>query len=1021
MRTRVDAAIIRNLIVLTMMMVAICASAQDKRFRSITTKDGLPQNSVDVIVQDSLGFIWIGTQDGLARYDSYEMQVFRNEAQNPTSLSDNFITSLLVDSQNGLWVGTRNGLNYFDGKSNTFKRFLPKPGELHQAVYSLFEEPNGVRASILGKDYYFDFLSQNAFLTPKDSVVISDNGWIFHQELSSGTEVSLGSDSAYIIENGKAFSFALDKPWLDLHDQPAQVVNSGNDYWILCKGVWHFNTVTSKVSQLSRRNLAEMKYLNGFQLIEDELWIATDVGLMVVSAYDFDETPEVYTHDPSDEFSINYNYVHSVYQDKSGLVWIGTANKGLNYFDPKWENLHYLFRSESNPMLPHPLVWCATKTANNQLWVGTAEGMALFNSSVKKPFQFQRTALPKELEDLESIRDLVFDENEQNLWIASGKSGLMKWNFSARKLENYSEKFGLNKEMVDLEIDESGRIWAGSYFGMYVINDAEHTATRLDTIYTSAYTMDVFRFDEQVFISHSRGVAVFDESETPILKFEVEAEVNNAKKLPFSIASSVAHSQGSYWVGLYDVGVAKLDAQLNVKCIVGEKQGLLGHVVEAVIADNDDNLWVSTNQGVSVFEFSTDQIFSFGEKDGLRAGEFALGAAFKDSEGFLYFGSVDGLLMFDPEVVLQQQKQLQKSRVRLSKLEVNYADYRLSDAAFANQSPDQLSSIELYRNQRVVSFEFSALQFNNADQIEYHYQMLGFDDEPVKTGANHRIATYSNLPPGAFTLVVNAFYKNGALAAEALEISVIVHPPFYAKWWFRLLILAAIIILVAASVRYYSFVKFQRKLAELKTKERILKERERISRDLHDSVGSQLTYMIGSLDNLAYKSESVLDSENMNELSDFARGTMQQLREAIWVINKDAISLYDFRLKLEDHCAKMLVNSAIEWQVSLFGNVNYEIEPGTALHIFRICQESIHNTVKHAQAKKMDIVIKANAENSVELVIKDDGVGFDISERKMGHYGLDNINERVQEMGGKIAWKSERNKGTEISILLKVN
>ena len=299
--------------------------------------------------------------------------------------------------------------------------------------------------------------------------------------------------------------------------------------------------------------------------------------------------------------------------------------------------------------------------------------------------------------------------------------------------------------------------------------------------------------------------------------------------------------------------------------------------------------------------------------------------------------------------------------------------------------------------------------------------MLGFDDEPVKTGANHRIATYSNLPPGAFTLVVNAFYKNGALAAEALEISVIVHPPFYAKWWFRLFVLAAIIILVAASVRYYSFVKFQRKLAELKTKERILKERERISRDLHDSVGSQPTYMIGSLDNLAYKSESVLDSENMNELSDFACGTMQQLREAIWVINKDVISLYDFRLKLEDHCAKMLVNSAIEWQVSLFGNVNYEIEPGTALHIFRICQESIHNTVKHAQAKKMDIVIKANAENSVELVIKDDGVGFDISERKMGHYGLDNINERVQEMGGKIAWKSERNKGTEISILLKVN
>lgn len=1016
MKVRFFHAIICNLVCLAMLLLTDHGFAQEKRFRSVTTANGLPQNSVDVIVEDSTGFIWIGTQDGLARYDGYNMLVYRNQPKEETSLSDNFITSMLVDSKNGLWVGTRNGLNYLDRTTNTFKRFLPDESMMHQAVYQLNESSKGVKASIIGTNYFFDLDQNQEKLEPRDYVILSDLGYGFREQINEQLLVSSKEDSVLIETASEKWKFELTNPWPNVHNTPAQVLCENGHLWIMANGLWHINLQTKKVETLASSQTNSVRYLSAIELIDNDLWVATDVGLWLVNAFDFSSSIQVYTHDASNPYSINYDYVHDVFQDKQGLIWVGTANKGLNYFDPKWQNLKYLYRSDQIDQLPHPLVWCAQKDKQNTLWVGTAEGLVRFKTESSRLGDWEKLPLPKQLTEIESVRDLLFDEAHNNLWIASGKTGLLKWDFSAKTLINYSTQFGLSTEMVDLEFDHFGRLWAGAYFGMYVIDDKVKSVQRLDTIYASSYTLDVSKIGNRFFISHSRGIAVFDQNELNMLQFQIESDRTDPKKLPFSITSSVAFCQDKMWVGLYDIGVVGLNEKFEVDTILTESQGLVGHVIEALLVDDQDNLWISTNQGISVLETKSKKLTSIGVNQGLRSAEFALGAAYKDQDGLLYFGSVDGLLILDPNQILSNDHESSLRPLRLTSLQVNYSDYREVDAAFSNQSLSEIEKIELYADQRVISFEFSALDFKNAEAISYTYQLLDFDKEKVSVSSNQRFATYSNLPSGRYTFVVSARFPNGDAAAKDFELPVIVHPPYYEEGWFRALVLFALVLLVAGLVRYFTYIKYQRTLTELKTKERVLQERERISRDLHDSVGSQLTYMIGSLDNMAYQTKNAEASGAMDQLSNFARGTMQQLREVIWVINKEAILLEELRLKLEDHCIKMLQNSQLRHSVSLVGNPEQVIEATVALHIFRICQEAINNVLKHSQATQIVVELKSNAEQGVTLTITDNGVGFDVENRKAGHYGLDNINDRVAEMGGTIQWKSAAGRGTEIRI-----
>lgn len=1007
-----------------MLALSFGVEAQSKRFVSLSTNEGLPQNSVECFTQDSAGFLWIGTQDGLARYDGYKMLVFRNDPNDRTSLSDNFITALHIDRDGDLWVGTRNGLNLYDPVRNGFYKFWPDSTALHQQSLVIRNDPGGHVLAGLGPFLYgFDKSKVNRWkneIADCPAASLAHEGGARDKRILSSGQTLVLTDSGLVVSAGAADQrFDLKDSWPGVKLGASEIIPTDDGALILNGGLYHFNASGPAVTPITIPELDGVAHLVSLTLIEDELWLCTESGVYILDALDPERIKAHYTHDPNDPFSISYDFVHRAFQDREGRVWLGTANQGLNVHDPKWNHLHYITHRPDETGLPNPLVWSSCFVNGSDLWIGTGQGIAVVQGFQPKQ-QRMRISLTEQLAIIESVRDILETEDGV-VWIASGRNGLFSYDPRMAAMTSWNEHHELANEMVSLAQDDLGRVWIASYSGLYRLSADRNELVRLDEDWgISSYIMSVSATEKGMLVCHSKGLDLVRWTDGQESRTSFGYDPTTDGNLPFSITSSAAQLGDETWIGMYDRGVAITDASGKVIQVLGESEGLAGHVVEAVVRDQKDRIWVATNQGLSCIDPETHAVHNITVRSGLRSQEFALDAGMMDERGWLYFGTVDGLLYFHPDSVLPSTAATLHP-VRLSTLSINYKDYRNSQAEFAGKTLAALSSMELNPTDKVVSFEFSALQFAKAEELIYRYRMTGFDPDWVQTTSDQRIATYSSLPAGEYDFEVEAMHADGTPAALSLSLAVVVLPPFYETWWFRLGAVALVLLSVTGTVRYVAYRKYRRQLREMQTRERIQRERQRISRDLHDNVGSQITYMISSLDNLAYqtsKTEQDQASGQINDLSDFARGTMQQLREAIWVINKDEVSLEEFRLKLEEYCHKLLgAHEALEWKVVLNGNSGRVLQPGAVLHLFRICQEAINNVMKHAQASEIQITI-SEENGKVHLRLKDDGIGFDAQRRKTGHYGLDNMAERAKQMGGRIDWKSTKGQGTVVEVEL---
>jgi len=1015
--------IVRIIFLLFAVLGSFQSYAQGRRFLHLTTADGLPQNSVECFAQDSAGFLWIGTQDGLVRYDGYEMKVFRSNPEDSTSLSDNFITALSIDHEGDLWVGTRNGLNYYDREKNGFIKFYHQADALHQTVRNIYPVGDSVYALVRSRVRSLSKLSEwkwvNEFHTePLHSSFSSRH--IVALGFSEGSNfLELSSDSLYWNNEQGRHPIPLSGRWEGIKLSNYEILQGRDKWWVLSGGLFSFDPESQELELHRFPGCDTIAYTNSLALIDGTLWLGTDVGLFLMNEAYPDSVKEHYAQNPDDPYSLNYHFVHGIFKDREGRIWVGNANRGLNIHDPNWQNLRYLVHRKEANELPDALVWCAFKRRNGDLWVGTAGGVVTFPAFNPIDSRLPEGQTPEKLRDLGPVRD-VLEGRDGRMWMATSRDGLVTYD---PRTETREEWAGLLEDIVSVAEDAQGGIWAATYAGLfYKASDADAFERKDREWGTSSYCMSVAALGDEVIVCHSQGVHRFSISGPgPSVSSVVESIPGDRSTLPFSICSSAIPLGDKLYVGMYDRGLAEVDANMNVLRTLDESTGLSGHVIEEVAKDHRDRLWIATNQGLSLYNLKEASILNIDASSGLRNQEFTMHSSFQDEDGWMYFGTVDGLLFFHPDSI-HGQRSFHLPQIALTDLRVNYEDYRSSKATFRDQPLEEIRSLRLSPAERVLSLRFSALNFANASDIRYFYQMSGFDQEWVEVATDQRLASYSSLPPGDYTFRTKATYPDGSLAAKPLEIPIVVLPPFYETWWFRLVALLTLFVAVAGVARFVARRRYRKQLQELETRERIQLERERISRDLHDNVGSQITYMISSLDNLSYQTSRAgvqKASDEINELGEFARGTMQQLREAIWVINKSEVSIEEFRLKLEEYCRKHLdVANGPAWKINISGDRQHLLPPGAALHLFRICQEAIHNTVKHAAAKNVTVEFIASA-SGFELWIIDDGVGFDPQARKEGHYGLDNMNERARQMGAEIDWQSAPNAGTKIHLRVR--
>lgn len=979
--------------------------AQQYRMDHFGLSNGLSQNTVNCILRDNEGYYWFGTQDGLNRYDGYSIKTFRNDRSDTNSISDNFILNIIEDDWGNLWIGTRNGLNHYNKTANIFTRVwmdVAERKEYHNSSWNLFKDAKGDILLNQGRVSY-GRIDRNDSKEPPFHVNSTENVFFYSgandlymlQDLKKGKSFFKDPSGKVIGQMAMDTGILLLRRPFTLKDQ--DIYFGENALFLLAKG--------ASVPVLVHAFKDDQKISALLTDKQKRIWIGTNKGLYVIEKNG--EEPRLLLHDQEDRHSLSSNAVENLYEDPDGIIWIGTSEGGVNLYDPERETFKHINRF-SNPSLPSEMVW-SIWTNDRKMYVGTNNGTLEYDVRKNPPEVF----IMDERKTGDKVVTCFAKDALGNIWLGTKSNGVSVMNKASGQWTHYKKELALAARAVvsQLYCDKEGDMWISTQAGLYCYKKGTQAFEFFAPDYKkpgglpSAYIFGATQ-DKQGFIwvGSANGLFRYDKAKTEFRFYQTETGVANS--LSYNMVTSIFQdSKDRLWICTLGGGIDLYDRQKETFTSFTTKQGLSNDVTYAMLEDYKGYLWVSTNGGLSCFDPEKKIFRNFGVNEGVISNEFTTNAAFKDEEGKLYFGSPEGLVIFDPAKINDRDK---KIPVVLTDLRINYR----------NVAPSK--EIDLFYNDRTISFEFAAIDWRCQNKIGYSFKLEGFDAQWNDVSSSVREASYSNLPFGDYTFRVRVKVGNGMWQESGFAIPLHVIPPFWLRTWFIVLESIAALLLLFLLVRYYAQRKLKARLREIELQHKVQMERERISRDLHDNVGSNLTYIITSLDSIGDRIGKLPETQaqvKIESLGEFTRSTMQQLRETIWVINKEVISIEELSEKIKAHISRILaVTPSMRYRVETNGDILMPLKPFVAIHIFRIVQEAVNNSIKHSGATDILVQITKQTDNSLLISINDNGNGFDTSLELSGHYGLLNMRGRTEEMGGTFTLVSTPMSGTQVKL-----
>ncbi len=841
----------------------VFANAYDVRFEHIGIEQGLSQSSVVSILQDRDGFLWFGTQDGLDKFDGYKFTIYKNDPFDSTSLSDNWVSVIQEDREGHIWIGTHNGgLLRFDKTTRLFKRFQNEPENPHSLssnrVWSAYEDKSGVLwiGTSLGLNRYHPETGDFERFLPAttDSISASTNAvnailgdragklWIgtwgrglflFDPSIGKFTPVqpkdgdskNPGSekikciirdhkDNLWIgtwesglfrrdIANGKWTHFNLGGGLNDNHIL-SLMEDSRGDLWVGTHhgGVYKLDRQGHQLAHLEHDSEKPFSLSDNwvpaiYEDLSGNIWIGTGNGLSK-----YNKRLQAFIHfqsDPTESNSLNNHVVNAIYEDHLGDVWIGTWGGGLNRLifkkrgvpGPDYTFKYYLPERNTPNRLSHEIVWTIIEDREKNLWVGTYYGLNMLDPAREKiTHYFHERDKPNSLSN-NNISALLEDKSG-NLWIGTWGGGLNYLNPKTNEIRHFlgakNDSTSLSDNLVTaLFQDQDGRLWVGTAGGGLNLFDKKHEKFRS------------FKYDPSDLTSLS----------------------NNSVKCIYQDRS------GTMWIGTGGGGLDKIvftDRGPAFKHYT-EKQGLPNNMINGILEDGRGNLWISTNRGLAQFNPQSQLFRKYSARDGLQSDEFGGGRA-KLKNGALLFGGVNGFNLFYPDS-LQMNKHI--------------PPIVLTDFTLFNRNPrldrplSDLNKIVLSYKEDMISFEFAALDYTFPEKNLYRYQMEGVDKEWMDAGG-HRRVTYTLLKPGQYVFRVMGSNNDGIWNTEGTSISIIIQPPFWQTWWFRILMLLFIMgsLVLIFRLRIHQ-IEIKKKNLEVLVAERTSELRQK-NRDLEEAL-----------------------------------------------------------------------------------------------------------------------------------------------------------------------------------------
>ena len=1034
------------------------AQVNDINLEHILTDKGLSQNTIHCILQDSKGFLWFATEDGLDKYDGYNFKVYKNDPHDPYSIPDNFIWTLYEDSEGTLWVGTNSGgLCRFDRETERFTRYKHNPDDpgsiSYNNVRAILEDTTGVlwigtEGGGLNKFERNKNIFVHYFHDPKDPNSLSDNVVLSLFKDSRGN-LWVGSDGGLdhynrASNNFTGYSFRKGDPG-SISNNVVLCINQDTSgaIWVgTVNGLNEFNPGAGDftryyISSSGGGNLSSDR-INS--IIVDRLgvlWVATGGGIYHLwkngrKFIDLNESK----YNPN---NFNNNNVLSLYEDNSGLVWIGTAEGGIVKFDrERLKFRHYKHDPANSNSLSYNTVRALFQDKSGILWVGTLGG-GLDRFDMRKG---RFTHFTHKANDKSSLSDnqisSIYRDSRGTLWIGTwsggldrmvednyGNPGLVKF---VRYVHNASDPGSISSNLVQSVYEDSrNRLWIGTGSGLdlfdekrgdfinFVNNPGDPNSLSNNMVQSclmegSSGYLWIGTWDGLNKLNISRK---FSRGQASPRFIHYHHLANN----PFSLSdnrviSIFKDSSGNLWLGTYGGGLNKLTLeQQNVKnpseahfIHYSVKEGLASNIIYGIQTDGSGNLWLSTDNGLSKLDPATGTIRNYFESDGLQGNQFYWGASLRGLYGELFFGGTNGFTAFYPST-LETNTHVPPVVITDFQIFNKPVDIDGEDSPL-HRAITQTRSITLSYNQNVFSFEYAALDFTSPTKNQYKYMMVGFDKGWTDAG-NRRYVTYTNLDPGEYTFKVIGSNNDGIWNDKGASIRLTILPPFWRTWWF---ILSSVLIGGGMIVFFITY-----RVRHLLDIERF---RTKLAADLHDNIGASLTEISILSEVISQRLNSVSDDvkKSLNMISDNSRNLIDNMSDIVWLVNPRRDSLYDLILRLRDTYSELSSYTSISFRsenLKSLEKVSLSLEHRQ--HLYLIFKEGINNCITHSECSEisLDAFVKGK---KLEMILKDNGAGFDQSEISNGN-GLDNMKRRAENMGGKLEIVSSKGQGTTIHFI----
>lgn len=1020
-------------------------------FSYISINEGLSQSTVFSIDQDKRGNMWFATYDGVNKYDGYAFTVYQHNEDDPNSIANDISRIVKTDSQGRVWIGTRDGLSRYDEEKDIFQNFFYEKNGKHLQVNGIEEiSPEQLLISTPEGLIMFDIkeskFRDDSFSTAMHKTIAST---LYRQD--DQIYIGTSTDGLYTYSiTQKTFEKVI--PILGTKQIQAILQQSPTRIWVATEGAGLFliNPKTKEIKNYlhspSNPKSISSNYIRSLAMdSQNRLWIGTFNDLNIY--HEGTDSFASYSSNPVENGSLSQRSVRSIFMDSQGGMWLGTYFGGLNYYHPirnRFKNIRNIPYKNS---LSDNVVSCIVEDKDKNLWIGTNDGgLNLYNPITQRftSYTLQEDESARGIGS-NNIKAVYVDEKKSLVYIGTHAGGLSILHRNSGQVENFNQRNSqlVNENVYAILPDGEGNLWLGTLSALVRFNPEQRSFTTIEkekdgTPVVSKQITTLFRDShKRLWIGGEEGLSVFKQEGLDIQKASI-LPVSNVTKL-FTNCIYEA-SNGVIWVGTREGFYCFNEKDKQIKRY-NTTNGLPNNVVYGILEDSFGRLWLSTNRGISCFNPETEKFRNFTESDGLQSNQFNTASYCRTSVGQMYFGGINGITTFRPELLLDNPY---TPPVVITKLQLFNKVVRPDDeTGILTKNISETKSITLKSWQTAFSIEFVVSNYISGQHNTFAYKLEGYDKEWYYL-TDSRTVSYSNLPQGTYQFLVKAANSDGKWNPIPTALEIIVLPIWYKTWWALLIFFATFAGFITFVFRFFWMRKSME--AQLEIERRDKEHQEEINQmkmrffiNISHELRTPLTLILTPLQEIINK---ISDRWTRNQLEYIQRNANRLLHLVNQLMDYRRAELGVFELKAKKGNAHQLIqdNFLFYDKLARHKKITYtlhsELEDKEVLfdanYLELIVNNLLSNAFKYTESGQ-SITVTLKEENGwLLLQVSDTGIGIPInkqgkiferfyqieSEHVGSGIGLSLVQRLIELHHGRIELDSEENKGSTFSVYL---